>query len=211
MKLALKDKPDNILTVSPSVFDYKFNSALIHQVLVAYNAGSRQGTRSQKNRTEIQGSGKKPWRQKGTGRARAGNIRSPLWRSGAVAFAAKNKDYSQKINKKMYRGALKSILSNLIKEERLIIISEIFIEIAKTKLLIQKLREILDFINIKSIKNSSILIVDDKLNNNLVLSARNLHNVQVCRYNQINPINLINSKKVIMTSNAIKKIEVMLK
>ncbi len=129
------------LTVSEATFGREFNEALVHQVVVAYAAGARQGTRAQKTRSEVSGGGAKPWRQKGTGRARAGTIRSPLWRTGGVTFAAKPQDHSQKVNKKMYRGAMKSILSELVRQERLIVVDNFSVEAPKTKELVAKLKE----------------------------------------------------------------------
>ncbi|MGU3845348.1 50S ribosomal protein L4, partial [Vibrio diabolicus] len=123
-------------------FGREFNEALVHQVVVAYAAGARQGTRAQKTRSEVSGGGAKPWRQKGTGRARAGTIRSPIWRTGGVTFAAKPQDHSQKVNKKMYRGAMKSILSELVRQERLIVVDNFSVEAPKTKELVAKLKEL---------------------------------------------------------------------
>nr|WP_072047580.1 50S ribosomal protein L4 [Klebsiella variicola] len=140
MELVLKDA-QSALTVSETTFGRDFNEALVHQVVVAYAAGARQGTRAQKTRAEITGSGKKPWRQKGTGRARSGSIKSPIWRSGGVTFAARPQDHSQKVNKKMYRGALKSILSELVRQDRLIVVEKFSVEAPKTKLLAQKLKD----------------------------------------------------------------------
>lgn len=200
MKLAIKDTK-GILTVSDTTFGSRFNKALVHQIIVAYTAGSRQGTRAQKTRSEVMGSGKKPWRQKGTGRARAGSIRSPIWRSGGVTFAAKPKDYSQKVNKKMYRGALKSILSELVRQDRLIVIQDFSLEIPKTKLLIQKLKEM---------ALEDVLIITKEISNNLFLASRNLYKVDVCNVTCINPVSLIAFDKVIMTTEAVQKIEEML-
>lgn len=140
MELVLKDA-QSALTVSETTFGRDFNEALVHQVVVAYAAGARQGTRAQKTRAEVTGSGKKPWRQKGTGRARSGSIKSPIWRSGGVTFAARPQDHSQKVNKKMYRGALKSILSELVRQDRLIVVEKFSVEAPKTKLLAQKLKD----------------------------------------------------------------------
>ncbi|BAO00201.1 50S ribosomal protein L4 [Candidatus Pantoea carbekii] len=200
MELELKDA-QGTLTVSDAIFGLDFNQALVHQIVVAYTSAMRQGTCAQKNRAEVSGSGKKPWRQKGTGRARSGCIRSPIWRSGGVTFAARPQDYAQKVNKKMYRGALKSIFSELLREKRLIIFEKFSIEEAKTKLLIQKLKDI----NCKH-----VVIILEKFNKKLFLAARNLYKVDVCSINHINPINLIVFDKVVVTTHAIKKIEEML-
>ncbi|CAL4325293.1 50S ribosomal protein L4 [Buchnera aphidicola (Eriosoma grossulariae)] len=200
MELALNDV-QKVISVSQEVFGRDFNEPLIHQVIVAYSAGTRQGTKSQKSRAEVSGSGKKPWRQKGTGRARAGSIRSPIWRSGGVTFAAKNKDYSQKVNKKMYKGALKSIFSELLRQKRLIVFSEFSIEFPKTKLLVDKLR---------NIKLQDVLIIIDKTDKNLFLASRNLYKTDVKYANSIDPVSLIAFKRIVITVDAIKKIEEML-
>ena len=139
MELVMKDA-QGALQVSETTFGREFNEALIHQVVVAYANGARQGTRAQKSRSEVSGGGKKPWRQKGTGRARAGSIRSPIWRSGGVTFAARPQDHSQKVNKKMYRAALQSILSELVRQERLIVVEQFAIDAPKTKDLVAKLK-----------------------------------------------------------------------
>ncbi|WP_343190264.1 50S ribosomal protein L4 [Buchnera aphidicola (Mollitrichosiphum nigrofasciatum)] len=200
MQLTVKDKKEHI-SVSDSVFDFKFNQALLHQVLVAYMMNIRKGTKAQKNRAEVSGSGKKPWRQKGTGRARAGSIRSPIWRSGGVTFATKPKKYNKKINKKMYRGALKVVFSELIRQDRLSIFHDFSINLPKTKFLVEKLR----FLYVKS-----AVILTLNLNKNLLLASKNLYKVHVCSVNYINIINLINCEKVIITLEAIRKIEDML-
>ncbi|MXP51280.1 50S ribosomal protein L4 [Pantoea sp. SoEX] len=197
MELVLQDMQSNI-TVSEDTFGIFFNEALIHQVVVAYASSARQGTSSQKNRSEVSGSGKKPWRQKGTGRARAGSLRSPIWRSGGVTFAAKPRSYSQKINKKMYRGALKSILSELIRQNRLLIFESFSLKLPKTKLLLEKL---------KDLPNRNILIITSELDRNLLLSSRNLYKVRVKTVVNIDPISLIISDRVIATVDAIKQIE----
>ncbi len=200
MELVLKDAK-SALTVSEAIFGRDFNEALVHQVVVAYAAGSRQGTRAQKNRGEVSGSGKKPWRQKGTGRARAGSLRSPLWRSGGVTFAAKPQNHSQKVNKKMYRGALRSILSELIRRNRLILVEQFSLQAPRTKLLTQKLKEM-------ALQN--VLIITCKLDENLRLAARNLYKVDVRDIKGIDPVSLIAFDQVVITSDAIKQIEEML-
>lgn len=200
MELVLKDA-QSALTVSDTTFGRDFNEALVHQVVIAYAASARQGTRSQKTRAEVTGSGKKPWRQKGTGRARAGSVRSPIWRSGGVAFAARPQDHSQKVNKKMYRGALKSILSELVRQGRLVVVEAFSVEAPKTKLLVQKL---------KNMALEDVLIITSKLNDNLFLAARNLYKVDVCDAAGIDPVSLIAFDKVVMTADAIKQIEEML-
>lgn len=200
MELAIKDT-QGVLTVSETTFGRVFNGALVHQVVVAYAAGARQGTRAQKTRAEVTGSGKKPWRQKGTGRARAGSVKSPIWRSGGVTFAAKPQDHSQKVNKKMYRGALKSILSELVRQDRLIVVKEFSVEMPKTKLLLQKLKEM---------ALEDVLIVTKEIADNLLLASRNLYKVDVCDVAGIDPVSLIAFDKVVMTTDAVQQIEEML-
>ena len=189
------------LTVSETTFGREFNEALVHQVVVAYAAGARQGTRAQKTRSDVSGGGAKPFRQKGSGRARAGTIRSPIWRSGGVTFAARPQDHSQKVNKKMYRGALKSILSELVRQERLIVVENFAVETPKTKALIAKLKEL---------ELKEALIVTEEVNENLFLASRNLYKVDVRDAAGIDPVSLIAFDKVIMTAAAVKKIEEML-
>ena len=197
MELVVKDV-QSALSVSEIIFARDFNEALIHQVVIAYSASTRQGTRAQKSRAEVSGSGRKPWRQKGTGRARAGSFRSPIWRSGGVTFAAKPQEYSQKVNKKMYRGALKSIFSELIRQKRLIVFESFSLDLPKTKLLVQKLEDI-------NLKN--VLIITNKRDNNLFLASRNLYSVDVKDVNSIDPVSLIAFENVIITVEAVKKIE----
>ncbi|WP_225639659.1 50S ribosomal protein L4 [Candidatus Profftia sp. (ex Adelges kitamiensis)] len=200
MELAIKDA-QSMLTVSETIFGRDFNEALVHQVVVAYAASARQGTRSQKTRAEVIGSGKKPWRQKGTGRARAGSVKSPIWRSGGVTFAAKPQNYYQKVNKKMYRVALRSILSELVRQDRLIIVENFSIKAPKTKLLSQKL---------KNIALKEVLILTVAVDRNLFLAARNLHKVDVRIVTSIDPISLISFDRVMMTGEAVKQVEEML-
>jgi len=187
--------------VSEATFGREFNEALVHQVVTAYAAGARQGSRAQKTRSEVSGGGKKPWRQKGTGRARAGTIRSPIWRSGGVTFAAKPQDHSQKVNKKMYRGAIKSILSELVRQERFIVVENFDVETPKTKALAAKLNEM-------SLKD--VLIITEEVSENLFLSARNLYKVDVRDVATIDPVSLIAFDKVLVTAGAVKQIEEML-
>ncbi|WP_215770407.1 50S ribosomal protein L4 [Haemophilus sp. SZY H36] len=188
----------NALTVSETTFGREFNEALIHQVVVAYAAGARQGTRAQKTRAEVSGSGKKPWRQKGTGRARAGDIKSPIWRSGGITFAVKPQDHSQKVNKKMYRGAIKSILSELVRQDRLVVVEKFELDAPKTKVLVQKL---------KDLAVEDALIITASLDENLFLAARNLYKVDVRDVQGIDPVSLIAFDKVIVTVDAVKQIE----
>ena len=193
MELVLKDA-QSALTVSETTFGRDFNEALVHQVVVAYAAGARQGTRAQKTRAEVTGSGKKPWRQKGTGRARSGSIKSPIWRSGGVTFAARPQDHS-------HRGALKSILSELVRQDRLIVVEKFSVEAPKTKLLAQKL---------KDMALEDVLIITGELDENLFLAARNLHKVDVRDATGIDPVSLIAFDKVVMTADAVKQVEEML-
>ncbi|MCW9028152.1 MAG: 50S ribosomal protein L4 [Kangiella sp.] len=189
------------IKVSEVAFGREFNESLVHQVVVAYLAAARAGTRAQKNRSAVSGGGKKPWRQKGTGRARAGTIRSPLWRKGGVTFAAQPQDYTQKVNRKMYRGAIQSILSELVRQERLIVVEDFSVAAPKTKELAAKLKEL-------DVKEA--LIVTDSVDENLFLASRNLYKVDVRDVNALDPVSLIGFDKVIMTVPAIKKVEEML-
>ena len=199
--MELMVKGADALTVSETTFGREFNEALVHQVVVAYAAGARQGTRAQKTRSEVSGGGAKPWRQKGTGRARAGTIRSPIWRTGGVTFAAKPQDHSQKVNKKMYRGAMKSILSELVRQERLIVVDNFSVEAPKTKELVAKLKEL---------ELTDALIVTSEVDENLFLAARNLYNVDVRDVAGIDPLSRIAFDKVVMTAEAVKQVEEML-
>jgi large subunit ribosomal protein L4 len=197
MELVLKDA-NSALEVSEATFGREFNEALVHQVVVAYGAGARQGTKAQKTRSEVRGGGKKPWRQKGTGRARAGTIRSPIWVGGGRAFAAKPQDHGQKVNKKMYRGAIKSILSELVRQERLIVVEKFGVEAPKTKELVAKLNDL---------NLNDVLIVTKELDENLFLSARNLYKVDVRDVQGVDPVSLIAFEKVLITADAVKQLE----
>ena len=186
------------ISLSDKSFSREYNEPLVHQMVVTYMAGTRQGTVKQKTRSEVRGGGRKPWRQKGTGRARAGTIRSPIWRSGGVTFAAKPQDYSKKLNKKMYRGAMQCILSELIRQERLIVVNEFTVESHKTKDLVNKLKEFgLD----------NVLIISDQVQQNLYLAARNLHKVDALDVSGLDPVSLIGFEKVLFTVSALKKVE----
>ena len=196
MKLKMQGKGS--VDVAESAFGAEFNEALVHQVVTAYLAGSRAGTKAQKNRSAARGGGTKPWRQKGTGRARAGTIRSPIWVGGGRAFAAKPRDYSQKVNKKMYRAALRSVLSELIRQERLIVVESLELEAPKTKLLAKKL---------KDMGLTSVLLLNEAFDEKLFLAARNLPNVGVCDAASIDPVVLIRFEKVLITLPALKLIE----
>ena len=193
------------LKLSDEVFNCAFNEALVHQVVTAYLAAGRAGTKAQKTRAEVSGGGAKPWKQKGTGRARAGTIRSPLWRKGGRIFAAKPRDYQQKVNKKMYKGALRSIFSELIRQDRLLIVSELIVQAPKTKLLLKTLNEM----NIEG----NALIIADTVEDNLYLAARNIPHVEVhdAVVTIANPVSLVRADKVIVTEAALKEIEGLLK
>lgn len=186
------------IQVADKIFAEKFNSDLIHQVVQAYRAGGRTGNRAQKSRSEVRGGGAKPWRQKGTGRARAGTIRSPLWRGGGVTFAAKPQDFSQKVNKKMYCSAICSILSELVRQDRLILVDNFTVAGKKTRDLVKKLDEL---------KIKKVLIVSDNVETDLYLAARNLKHVSVCDVSGINPVNLVSHETVLFTVPALKKVE----
>ena len=186
------------IKVSDDVFGRDFSEPLVHQVVTAYLAGGRAGTKAQKNRSAVSGGGRKPWRQKGTGNARAGTIRSPIWRSGGVTFAAQPRDHAKKVNRKQYRSAIKSILSELVRQERLVVVESIEIAEPKTRLVKEKFAE-LGF--------EHGLIVDVDLETNLYLGSRNLPHVQVLTIEAINPVALVGADKVVMTKAAINKIE----
>ena len=189
------------IEVSDANFGNEFNEALVHQVVTAYLAGARSGTRRSKSRSEVSGGGAKPWRQKGTGRARSGTIRSPIWRTGGMTFALRPQDHSQKVNRKMYRSAIRNILSELVRQDRLIVIDELSLDAPKTKLLAEKL---------KTLELNDALIVVDQLDDNLYLASRNLKNIDVCQARSLNPVALVNSDKILMTVNAVKQVEEML-
>ena len=192
------NKAAGTVAVSEANFAREYNEALVHQVVTAFLSGARQGTRSQKTRSEVAGGGKKPWRQKGTGRARAGTIRSPIWRSGGVTFAAKPQDHSQKVNRKMYRAAMRSILSELARTDRLMIVEALDVEQPKTKLLVETL---------KGYGVDNVLIVADNVDKNLYLASRNLHKVDVRDVEGADPLSLIAYDKVMITVDAVKKFE----
>lgn len=189
------------ISLSDETFGREYNEPLVHQSVVTYLAGARQGTVQQKTRSEVRGGGRKPWRQKGTGRARSGTIRSPIWRSGGVTFAARPQDFSKKLNKKMYRGAMQCILSELIRQDRLVVVNEFAVESHKTKDLVTKL---------KDYDLDNVLIVSDQIEENLYLAARNLHKVDVLDVSGLDPVSLIGFDKVLITVPALKKAEEML-
>lgn len=186
------------IEVSAKVFGRAFNEPLVHQVVVACLAGQRQGSRAQKNRSAVSGGGRKPWRQKGTGRARAGTIRSPIWRGGGRTFPASNQDFSQKINKKMYRGALCAILSEMIRQQRMIVVDELSLPSAKTKDLLAWL---------ETMTLDSVLVVTDQPNENLGLAIRNLPHASAQTATSISPINLLQYDKMLITVAALRLLE----
>ena len=195
---------DKQLEVAESTFGRELNEPLVHQVVVSYLSTARRGTKAQKTRSEVSGGGKKPFRQKGTGRARAGASRAPIWRAGGTTFAAKPQDWTQKVNRKMYRAAMSSILSELVRQDRLVVVEDFKIEDHKTKTLVSKL---------KDLGLKQVLIVTDAIDDNLFLASRNLYRVEVCQplSSEFNPVNLVGFDKVLITSAAVKKVEEMFK
>ena len=186
------------VSVADDIFGRDFNEGLVHQVVTAYLAGGRAGTKAQKNRSAVSGGGAKPFRQKGTGRARAGTIRSPIWRTGGKTFAAKPQDWSQKVNRKMYSGALKNILSELVRQDRLVVVDKFDATERKTKAMADTLGKLgLD----------DALIVTEELNEDLYYSVRNIPKIDAIDVEGVNPVNLIRYEKVLMTQGALKKIE----
>ncbi|MDC9714926.1 MAG: 50S ribosomal protein L4 [Gammaproteobacteria bacterium] len=201
MKLKVLDISTNKSTsaeVADKVFARDYNQSLVHQVTTAYMATGRQGSKAQKNRSAVNGGGKKPWAQKGTGRARAGTSRGPIWRSGGVTFAAQPKSYAQKVNKKMYKGAISAIFSELVRTERLKVVKDFDIKDAKTK----NVTALLKALNVKD-----ALLMTDELDENLYLSSRNLYHVGVCDAQSIDPVSLIGYENVVITEAALKKVE----
>ena len=189
------------VSVSDAAFAREFNERLVHQVVTAYLATARQGTRGQKNRARASGGGRKPWQQKGTGRSRAGTIRSPIWRGGGVTFAARPQDHARKVNRKMYRAAMRSILSELARQDRLLVVKSFGVDEPRTRLLVEQLANFgLD----------NVLIISAEVDENLYLAARNLHRVDVRDVNGVDPVSLIASDKVMVTVDALKQFEEML-
>lgn len=188
----------NTIKVSDEVFGRDFSESLVHQVVTAYLAGGRAGTKAQKNRSAVSGGGRKPWRQKGTGNARAGTIRSPLWRSGGVTFAAQPRDFSQKVNRKQYRAAIKAILSELVRQERLVVVEQFDVSEPRTKSLLAKCSEL-------GLERG--LLVDAELDTNVYLSSRNVKGVQALTVDTLDPVSLVGADKVVMTKAAVNKIE----
>jgi large subunit ribosomal protein L4 len=184
--------------LSDENFGASFKEALIHQVVTAYLAAGRSGTSAQKSRSEVRGGGKKPWRQKGTGRARAGTIRSPIFTGGGQTFARSTRDYSQKINRKMYRGAMRSIVSELARQERLLVVKELTVKVPSTKELAGKLAKL-------NLSSGLIVLAED--NTNVMLSVRNIPNIEITTVNNVNPVSLVAYEKVLMTADAVKSLD----
>jgi len=197
MDLQLHKAKDKV-SISDTVFGRDFNEGLIHQAVVSYLAGGRAGTKAQKSRSDVRGGGAKPWRQKGTGRARAGTIRSPIWRSGGRTFAATPRDHSVKLNKKMYRAAVSSMLSELVRQERLLLVEDVTVDAPKTKSMVAKLKEY---------DLEKALFVTETGDKNLYLSARNLIGVNITDVAGMTPVDLVSSEKVVMTVGAVRAIE----
>lgn len=200
MKVEAKDSKQNI-ELNPEVFDYEYNEALIHQLVVRFMNNARSGNSAQKTRAEVRGGGRKPWKQKGTGQARAGTIRSPIWRSGGVTFASKKRDYSQKLNKKMYKRAMRSIVSELVRTERLVFLNEFTCESHKTKDFLSKMNQY-------NINNA--LVVLHEMNENEYLGSRNLINFDVCDVTSLDPLSLLRFETVVMTGEAAKSLGALL-
>lgn len=198
LKIVTPQGESGSLSVSDIAFGKEFNQDLVHQTVVAFMAAGRQGSKAQKNRAAVSGGGAKPWRQKGTGRARAGTTRGPIWRSGGVTFAAEPRNFEQKLNKKMYRAAMRSILSELVRQERLIVVESFDLETPKTKVLVQRLAEF---------DLSNVLIVSDAVSDSLYLASRNLHKVDVRDAQSVDPVSLIGFDKILVTVAALKKLE----
>lgn len=190
--------PDSTVSLSDATFAQDFNEALVHQVVVAYMAGGRSGSKAQKSRSDVSGGGAKPWRQKGTGRARAGTSRSPIWRSGGVTFAARPRDHAQKVNRKMYRGALRSILSELLRQDRLTLVASMTVAEPKTRLVSEML---------KGLGDKGVLLVTHAEDRNLILAARNIPGVDVITAADVDPLSLVRADSVVMTVDAAKHIE----
>ena len=196
--MKLKMQGSGSVDVAEVAFGADFNEALVHQVVNAYLSGGRAGTKAQKNRAAVRGGGAKPWRQKGTGRARAGTIRSPIWVGGGRTFAAKPRNYDQKVNKKMYRAALRSVLGELVRQDRLVIVEELGIDAPKTKVLASRLKEL---------ELDNVLILNEAFDEKVFLAARNLPNVGICDVASMDPVVLIRFEKVLVTLPALKLIE----
>ena len=194
----LNNTDGKAVKLDDAVFAKEYNETLVHQAVVAYMAAGRSGTKSQKTRSDVSGGGAKPWNQKGTGRARAGTSRGPLWRSGGVTFAARPRDYSKKLNKKMYRSAMCSIFSELVRSESLIIVDSFGVKEPKTKAMVEEL---------KKLNVNNVLLISDEEDSNMTLSARNIPNCETLIVSKLNPVSLVNHDKVVISSAAVKKVQ----
>jgi len=194
----LKNTDGKAVKLDDAVFAIEYNETLVHQAVVAYMAAGRAGTKAQKTRSDVSGGGAKPWRQKGTGRARAGTSRGPLWRKGGVTFAARPRDYSKKLNKKMYRSAMCSIFSELVRSESLIIVDSFGVKEPKTKAMVAELGKL-------DVRN--VLLISDEEDSNITLSARNIPNCETLTVSKLNPVSLVNHDKVVISSAAVKKVQ----
>lgn len=201
MELAVRSETGGVVSaieVNDEAFGARFNEPLVHQVITAYLSAGRAGTKAQRTRAEVRGGGRKPWRQKGLGRARAGSIRSPLWRGGGVTFASRPRSYEQKVNRKMYRSALRSILSELVRQQRLLILDQFSVAAPKTKALVERL---------KQFELGKVLILADHPDERLALASRNLHWVEVYQASRVDPVRLIAFDQVLLTVPALKQLE----
>jgi len=196
--MKLKTLEGKELDLSDDVFAKDYNETLVHQAVVTYMAAGRAGTKAQKSRSDVSGGGAKPWRQKGTGRARAGTSRGPIWRKGGVTFAARPRDYSKKLNKKMYRAAMRSIFSELVRSESLVVVDAFDVKEPKTKLMLNELDKL---------DTRNALLIDDKSNVNVELSIRNIPHCDVVEVSGLNPVSLVAHDKVVMTSVAVEKVQ----
>lgn len=196
--MKLKTQSGKAVSLSDATFARDFNEGLVHQAVVAYMAGGRAGSKANKSRSEVRGGGAKPWNQKGTGRARAGTIRSPIWRSGGVTFAAKPRDYSQKMNRKQYRAAMQCIFSELVRQQRLVLVDKFTVDEVKTRTVVNKLKEL-------SLHN--VLIVTEDVDEKLYLSVRNIPYIGICDVEALDPASLVRFEKVLMTVDVAKKLE----
>lgn len=197
--MKIKNAEGKAVELNDAVFADEYNETLVHQAVVTYMAGGRSGTKAQKNRSDVSGGGAKPWRQKGTGRARAGTSRGPIWRSGGVTFAAQPRDYSKKLNKKMYKSAIRSILSELVRSDSLIIVDEFNVSEPKTKTMLSKL----DSLKV----SSNALLVSAEDDRNLTLSSRNIPNCEYLTVSTLNPVSLVSHDNVVITKSAITKVQ----
>jgi len=197
--MKIKNTDGKSVELNDAVFADEYNETLVHQAVVTYMAGGRSGTKAQKTRSDVSGGGAKPWRQKGTGRARAGTSRGPIWRSGGVTFAARPRDYSKKLNKKMYKSAMRSILSELVRSESLVVVDDFGIAEPKTKAMLTKLSSI----NV----GSNALLVSAENDENLMMSSRNIPNCECLTVSSLNPVSLVSHDNVVITSSAISKVQ----